>query len=177
MIKSKRKGMIFVSMVAFVIFVGIAIIFGVVLIALNVTNVSITKELVVNMIYEPVSTQDALMSLTEMRGGTIMESGADTNDITFSKALVYAVYENTLEPELYYGGEKYMFDIQQSAKNYLDYVYDKKKYKLFLYNPDTKEERPIAQEGKDDDFKLFPYGKRDSIPIKPESFWLVLYVK
>lgn len=164
-------------MFAFVIFMGIAVIFGIVVVALHYLNISAVKELVVNVIYEPVSTQDALLSLTELRGGTIIESGAVTNDATFSKALVYAVYENTMKPEFYLDGKKYRFDVRQSAKDYLDYVYVKKSYKLFLYNPETKEERIIAQEGKDDDFKLLPYGKRDSIPIKPENFWLVLYVK
>lgn len=171
------KGMTLATMFAFIVFMGIAVIFGIVVVLLHNLGINATKELVVNIIYEPVSTQDALLSLTEMRGGTIIESNKDTNDITFNKALVYAVYENTLKPELYYNGKRYRFDIQQSAKNYLAYVYDKKKYKFFLYNPETKEERIIAQEGKDDDFKLFPYGRRDSIPIKPEEYWLVLYIK
>lgn len=172
-----NKGMLIVSMVAFVMFIAIIIIFAVVLFVLSSLNVTITKELIVNPIYEQVSTQDALLSLTEMRGGTIIESGKGTSDITFGKALVYAVYENAMKPELYYNGKRYRFDVQQSAKDYLDYAYAKKSYKLFLYSPDTKEERIIAQEGKDDDFKLYPYGKRDSVPIKPENFWLVLYVK
>ncbi len=173
----KRKGMVLATMFAFIIFMGIAVIFGIVVVALHYLNISAVKELIVNVIYEPVSTQDALLSLTELRGGTITESNKDTNDITFNKALVYAVYENTMKPELYFNSKKYRYNIQDSAKNYLAYVYDKKKYKLFLYNPETKEEKIIAQEGKDDDFKLFPYGKRDSIPIKPENYWLVLYVK
>ncbi|MFZ3077604.1 MAG: hypothetical protein WA139_04065 [Candidatus Aenigmatarchaeota archaeon] len=173
----RRKGMALATMFAFIIFMSIALIFGIVVVALHYLNISAVKELVVNVIYEPVSTQDALLSLTELRGGTIIGSGAVTNDITFSKALVYAVYENTMKPEFYFSGKKYRFDIQQPAKNYLDYVYAKRSYKLFLYNPETKEEKIIAREGSDDDFKLYPYGKRDSIPIKPENFWLVLYVK
>lgn len=172
-----NKGMLIVSMVAFVIFIAIIIIFALVLFVLSALNVTITKELIVNPIYEPVSTQDAIMSLMEMKGGFDISSNKVTNDATFSKALVYAVYENTMKPEFYLDGKRYRFDVQQSAKNYLDYVYYGKKYKLFLYNPETKEESIIAQSGKDDDFKLYPYGKRDSIPIKPESFWLVLYVK
>lgn len=173
-----KKGVFLLpELVAFVAFVAIIIIFGIILIVLQVLNVNITKELVVNIIHEPVSTQDALMSLMETRGSYDIDGNKDTIDITFNKALVYAVYENTMKPELYYNSKKYKFDIQDSAKKYLDYVYDKKKYKLFLYNPETKEERVITQEGKDDDFKLYPYGKRDSIPIKPENFWLVLYVK
>lgn len=175
--KKNRKGLIFPAMFEFVIFMSIAVIFGIVVVALHYMGISAVKELIVNVIYEPVSTQDALLSLTELRGGTIIESDKDTNDITFNKALVYAVYENTMKPELYFNGKKYRFDIQKSAKDYLGYVYEKKKYKLFLYNPDIKEEKIIVQEGSDNDFKLFPYGKRDSIPIKPENFWLVLYVK
>lgn len=173
----KKGAFLFAELVAFVAFVAIILLFGIILIIAQVLNLNITKELIVNMIYEPVSTQDALLSLTELKGGTIIESSKDTNDITFNKALVYAVYENTMKPEFYFSSKKYRFDIQQPAKNYLAYVYDKKKYKLFLYNPETKEERIIVQEGKDDDFKLYPYGKRDSVPIKPENFWLVLYVK
>ncbi len=171
------KGFILATMMAFIVFIAIAVIFGIVVVALHYMNASVTKELIVNPIYEPVSTQDALLSLMEMRGGYDIDGSKDTIDITFNKALVYAVYENTMNPEFYFNGKKYRFDVQQSAKSYLDYVYDKKKYKLFLYSPETKEEKIIAQEGSDDDFKLYPYGKRDSIPIKPESFWLILYVK
>lgn len=171
------KGMTLAIMFAFIVFMGIAVIFGIVVVLLHNLGINATKELIVNVIYEPVSTQDALLSLTELRGGTIIENSKETNDITFNKALVYAVYENTMKPEFYFSGKKYRFDIQQSAKSYLDYVYNKKKYKLFLYNPETKEERIIAQEGNDNDFKLYPYGKRDSVPIKPEEYWLVLYVK
>ncbi len=159
------------------IFMGIAFIFGMVIVILHYTGLSATKELVVNVIYEPVSIQDALLGLMEIRGGFDTDGNKDTYDITFSKALVYGVYENTLSPIFYHNGKKYRYGLTAVAKKYLDYIYAKKSYKLFLYNPETKEERIIAQEGKNDDFKLLPYGKRDSIPIKPENFWLVLYVK
>ncbi len=169
----KKGAFLLPEIFAFVVFVAIIIIFGIIIIVAQTLGLNITKELIVNIIYEPVSTQDSLLSLFETR---------DANGITFNKALVYGVYEGTLNPKVPQPGagcadDLCSYDISAVAKNYLDYVYKEKKYKLFLYNPGTKEEKLIAKEGSDDDFRLYPYGKRDSIPIKPENYWLVLYVK
>ncbi len=145
--------------------------FGIIIGAGTLLGAKITKNLIIDLIYQPVSTQDALLSLLEMR---------DDNGITFNKALVYAVYENTLNPKFYEKGTLQTFDVSSIAKKYLDYTYSGKKYWLFLYdNLQTEPSKriiTIVKVGKDEDFNKAPYGTRDSIPIKPENYWLVLYV-
>jgi hypothetical protein len=152
----------------FIIVVVVAL--GVLLTVGMKLGAKITKNLIIDVIYQPVSTQDALLSLLEMKDG---------NGITFNKALVYATYEETLNPQFYQKNVLYTVDMPSVAKKYLDYVYSGKKYWLFLYD-DTKTSGKriltLAREGKDEDFNRAPYGSRDSIPIKPENYWLVLYV-
>lgn len=149
----------------------IVIAFGVIIAAGAGLGAKITKNLIIDLIYQPVSTQDALLSLLEMR---------DDNGITFNKALVYAVYEDTLNPKFYDNGILRTFDVSSAAKNYLDFACSGKKYWLFLYDNSqtvaSKRIITIAKVGKDEDFNRAPYGARDSIPIKPENYWLVLYV-
>ena len=148
----------------------IVVAFGVLIVAGMALGAKITKNLIIDLIYQPVSTQDALLSLLEMKDG---------NGITFNKAIVYAVYEDTLNPKFYDNNILRTFDVSSIAKNYLDFVYSEKKYWLFLYdNSQSSEKRiiTIAKIGKDEDFNRAPYGARDSIPIKPENYWLVLYV-
>lgn len=169
----KKGAFVLPETFAFVVFVAIIIVFGIVIIVMQVLGLNITKELAVNIIYEPVSIQDSLLSLFEMK---------NENGITFNRALVYSIYENTLNPKIPQSGASCTnnicdYDLKAVSKKYFDYVYSGKEYKLFLYNPYTKEEKIIAREGNDNDFRLYPYGKRDSITIKPEDFWLVLYVK
>ncbi|TRZ55139.1 hypothetical protein D4Q76_01040 [archaeon] len=149
----------------------IVIAFGVIIAAGMGLGAKITKNFIVDLIYQPVSTQDALLSLLEMKDG---------NGITFNKALVYAVYENTLNPKIYDSGVLRAFDVSSTAKDYLGFVYSGKKYWLFLYDNAqsdiSKRIITIAKTGKDEDFNRAPYGTRDSVPIKPENYWLVLYV-
>ncbi len=163
-----RKGFL-LSLFQMVFIIVVVVALGVLLTVGMKLGAKITKNLIIDVIYQPVSTQDALLSLLEMKDGS---------GITFNKALVYATYENTLNPELYVKNVLYTVDLQSIAKNYLDFVYSGKKYWLFLYDDAQTSSRmaTIAKEGKDEDFNKAPYGSRDSIPIKPENYWLVLYV-
>lgn len=164
-----RKGFV-LALFQTVFLLVIVIAFGVIISAGMMLGAKITKNLIIDLIYQPVSTQDALLSLLEMK---------NNNGITFNKAIVYAVYEDTLNPEFYDKGILYSFDVSTVAKNYLDFVYSGKNYWLFLYdNAQNSDKRiiTIAKTGKDEDFNRAPYGARDSIPIKPENYWLVLYV-
>lgn len=165
-----RKGFS-LTLFQMIFLIVILVAFGFLIAVASAFGAKITKNLIVDLIYQPVSTQDALLSLLEMR---------DDNGITFNRALVYAVYENTLTPKLYHNDNLYSFDVSSIAKNYLDFVYSEKKYWLFLYDNSqtdiSKKIITIAKVGKDEDFNRAPYGARDSIPIKPENYWLVLYV-
>lgn len=164
-----KKGLV-LTLFQTVFLLVIVIAFGVIIAAGMTLGAKITKNLIIDLIYQPVSTQDALLSLLEMK---------DDSGIAFNKALVYAVYEGTLNPKLYDSGILYSPDVSSVAKNYLDFVYSGKKYWLFLYDgslPSEKRIITIAKAGKDEDFNRAPYGTRDSIPIKPENYWLVLYV-
>ncbi len=148
----------------------IVVAFGVTIAAGMTLGAKITRNLIIDLIYQPVSTQDALLSLLEMK---------DSNGITFNKAIVYAVYEDNLNPKFYDNNILRIVDVSSVAKNYLDFVYSGKKYWLFLYDDSQSSEKriiTIAKVGKDEDFNRAPYGARDSIPIKPENYWLVLYV-
>lgn len=168
--RNAKKGLmltLFQTVMLLVIVIG----FGVVIAASTTLGLKITKNLIVDLVYQPVSAQDALLSMMELKDG----GGA-----TFGKALAYAVYENTLNPKFYEKNVLHTFDIPSAAKSYLDYVYSGKKYWLFLYDnaqTDASERiKTIAKTGKDEDFNRAPYGARESIPIKPENYWLVLYV-
>lgn len=163
-----RKGLM-LSLFQFVFLLVIVIIFTFLIGAATILGAKITKNLIIDLIYQPVSTQDAMLSLMEMR---------DDNGMPFSKALVYAVYENTLKPKFYESGVLYETNITTIAEKYLGFVYSGKKYWLFLYDNAQSENRivTIAKVGKDEDFNKAPYGTRDSMPIKPENYWLVLYV-
>lgn len=153
----------------------IVIVFGIIIAAGIASGARITKVLIVDLIYQPVSTQDALLSLLEMK---------NDKGISFNKALVYAVYENTLNPKIPQSGAGCInnicdYDLKTIAENYLKFVYSGKKYWLFLYdNAQTSDKKiiTITKIGKDEDFNKVPYGARDSIPIKPGNNWLVLYV-
>lgn len=164
-----RKGLV-LTLFQTVFLIVVVVAFGFLIAAATMLGAKITKNLIIDLIYQPVSTQDALLSLLEMR---------DDSGTTFNKALVYAVYENTLKPKFYENSILRTFDISSIAKKYLDFVYSGKKYWLFLYDgAQTLDKRiiTIAKVGKDEDFNRAPYGTRDSIPIKPENYWLVLYV-
>lgn len=164
-----RKGLV-LSLFQFIFLIVIVVAFGFLITVGMMLGAKIEKTLIIDLIYQPVSVQDALLSLLEMK---------DNNGISINKALVYAVYENTLYPKFYEKGVLYTFDVSSIAKNYLDYVYPSKKYWLFLYdNTQVSDKRiiTIAKKGKDEDFNRVPYGARESIPIKPENYWLVLYV-
>lgn len=164
----RSKGFL-LSLFQMVFIIVVVVALGVLLTVGMKLGAKITKNLIIDVIYQPVSTQDALLSLLEMKDG---------NGITFNKALVYAAYENTLNPKLYYNNVLYTVDMQSVAKNYLNFVYSGKKYWLFLYDDAQTSGRiaTIAKEGNDEDFNRAPYGSRDSIPIKPGNYWLVLYV-
>ncbi len=153
------------SLIQTIIVIVVVVAFGVVLTVGSKLGGKIEKRMIVDTIYKPVSIQDAMLSLMEMK---------NDDGIAFKKALVYAIYENTLEPKFYENGMLHSFDISSVAKQYLDYVYAGKKYWLFLYK--DGEIITIARTGSDEDFDRAPYGARDSIPLKPENYWLVLYV-
>lgn len=96
--------------------------------------------------------------------------------VTFAKAIVYGLYENTMTPKVFSDGYVVDFDIKKEAESYLKYVYPDKKYWLFLYDPATGIKIDLVKNAKDEDFDREPYGSRDSVPLKPENYWLVLYV-
>jgi len=107
-------------------------------------------------------------------------------DINFAEVLTYAVYENYFQnpkiwiPEL---DETVEFNLPKVAKDYLDFVCRKGswllegKYWLFLYDPNIHDIKTIATNTNPEEFDKKPYGQRASIPIKPENYWLVLYVR
>ncbi len=161
------KKAIVISVITLIVIIVVAAFFAAVIGAGHILNVKITKKLIVDIIYEPVSVQDALLSLMEMK---------DSNGITFKRALVYALYEDTLKPKVPKSGcadDLCDYDLKAVAKKYIDYVYKGKKYWLFLYGPDIK---TLAKNSEDKDFNKVPYGMRDSIPVLPGKYWLVLYV-
>ena len=182
----QKKGFIFpLPLVTFMVVIVTVVLFsallsGLLLYKKGFGKAPIAKELYVELIHEPVSTQDALLSLMEMK---------DDNDITFNKALVYAVYEDTTKPRILKHGvgcpdDLCVYSLESVAKDYLDFVCRKNnwlsegKYWLFLYNPNIHYNiKTIATNTKPDEFDKKPYGQRASIPIKPENYWLVLYVR
>jgi len=128
----------------------------------------ITKTLIVEKVYFSSDAQDALLSLLEMR----------KDGITFKKALIYSLYENTLEPKIYNGEKELVYSLKDVAKEFLDYIYKYDDYWLFFYNSSTHNYKTILS-SKSNPEKLFSDKKgntRAQVPLS-KDYYLVLYVK
>ncbi|MEM7826701.1 MAG: hypothetical protein QXQ40_00560 [Candidatus Aenigmatarchaeota archaeon] len=156
------------SLMSFIIMIVVGVTISIIIAGLNLFHIHITKTLIINSIYAPVSTQDALLSLMEF----------ENNKIKFKQALAYSVYENRLTPKVSFNGETYVYDLSLISKNYLDYVYSEGEYWLFLYNSSTHDYKTLAssKENPEEIFEKSENNKRASFPIR-EDYWLVLYTK
>jgi hypothetical protein len=98
--------------------------------------------------------------------------------ISFKQALIYSVYENTLEPKIYNGEKEVVYNLKDVAKEFLDYVYRYDDYWLFLYNTSTQKYETILA-SKNNPEKLFsdPKGNsRAQVPLS-KDYYLVIYIK
>ncbi len=128
----------------------------------------ITKTLIIEKIYSYSNAQDALLSLLEMK----------KEGISFKQALIYSMYENTLEPKIYNGEKEIVYSLKDVAKEFLDYFYIYDDYWLFLYNTSTQKYETILA-SKNNPEKLFsdPKGSsRAQVPLS-KDYYIVIYIK
>lgn len=154
------------SLMSFIIMIVIGVIISIVVGGMHLFHLHITKTFIIETIFVPVSTQDALLSLMEF----------EDNGIKFKHALVYGIYENTFVPKVYFDDSVHEYDLTLASKNYLSYVYDK--YWLFFYNSSSHEYKTITSSENNPEkiFEETKNNKRASFPIG-EDYWLVLYSK
>lgn len=117
----------------------------------------------VTVVYESVTAEDALVSLLEMR----------SNNVTFRKAIYYALIENVSDPMVYNGTDWVEINVTSLAKRYLKKVCIDK-YNLFITNENGEFLKKIAS-----NYNYYNFGgksSRASIPLTGDR-WLVLYLK
>jgi len=166
------------SFIALIFVMVTCTIFIVIFLILSYTPAKITKELVVNVVYEPIFAQNMLVSLLNMRN--------ETSGITFAEAIVYAAYQNNVTPKIFRNGKIYRFDLSHYAQKYVDFVCEypgvKKKCWIFIYDATSRSIVTIAK-NIDNPEKEFERSQKEGEAVSRASLplgfdrWFVIYTR
>lgn len=166
----RKKGFTFsLSIMSFIIIIFVAIIITLSMVFMTTFHIYITKKFIIERVLESTQAQDALLALLEM----------EQEGIKFRKAIVYSLYENSSNPKIWNGEKIVEYNLEDTAKIFLNYFYENDDYWLFIYNEKDDEIKTICKSKVDVEnlFKKESRGnRRASFPID-EKRWLILYVK